>query len=172
MIRIPAAQSGPLRRLCSQPSLHLRPLNRKLAVQAVNKKMVEASLSCSYTDIKRGVKKLLQLPAPHYVVFLADNSPETGVSWCPDCVRCGPAVKRVCAEQGASLLEVLVGQRAAWKDPQHPLRQDAAIQLSGVPDLMCWGADGPTAKLGGALEKAASPGEAVGVVAKFLLDTR
>jgi hypothetical protein len=55
-------------------------------------------------------------------VFLADNSPATGVSWCPDCVRCGPAVKRVCAEQGASLLEVLVGQREVWKDPQHPLR--------------------------------------------------
>jgi hypothetical protein len=56
------------------------------------------------------------------VVFLADNSPTTGVSWCPDCVRCGPAVKRVCAEQAASLLEVLVGQRQVWKDPQHPLR--------------------------------------------------
>jgi hypothetical protein len=56
------------------------------------------------------------------VVFLADNSPATGVSWCPDCVRCGPAVKRVCAEQGASLLEVMVGERQVWRDPQHPLR--------------------------------------------------
>jgi hypothetical protein len=36
---------------------------------------------------------------------------------------------------------------------------------------MRWGPDGPTAKLGVALEKAASPAEAVAVVAKFLLDT-
>jgi hypothetical protein len=50
-------------------------------------------------------------------------------------------------------------------------RQDPVIKLSGVPDLMRWGPDGPTAKLGVALEKAASPVEAVAVVAKFLLDT-
>jgi hypothetical protein len=51
-------------------------------------------------------------------------------------------------------------------------RQDPAIKLAGVPDLMRWSADGPTAKLGVALEKAVSPVEAVAVVAKFLLDTK
>lgn len=51
-------------------------------------------------------------------------------------------------------------------------RHDPAIKLGGVPDLMRWTADGPTAKLGTALEKAASPQEAVAVVAKFLLDTQ
>lgn len=66
--------------------------------------------------------RLLALPGPHYVLFLADDDPATGVSWCPDCVRCGPAVKRVCADKNASLLEVLVGQRPVWKDPEHPLR--------------------------------------------------
>lgn len=66
--------------------------------------------------------RLLQLPGPHYVLFMADPDPATGVSWCPDCVRCGPAVKGVMAEKKASLLEVLVGQRPVWKDPQHPLR--------------------------------------------------
>lgn len=66
--------------------------------------------------------RLLELPPPHYVVFLADADPATGISWCPDCVRCGPAVKAVMADKQASLLEVLVGPRAVWKDPQHPLR--------------------------------------------------
>lgn len=66
--------------------------------------------------------RLLQLPGPHYVLFMADPDPSTGVSWCPDCVRCGPAVKNVMADKKASLLEVLVGQRAVWKDPEHPLR--------------------------------------------------
>lgn len=172
MIRVPATQTRNLTRFCQTRPPLPRPLKRNLAVQVVNRKMAEASLSCSYTDLKQGVDKLLQLPGPHYVVFLADNSPATGVSWCPDCVRCGPAVKRVCADQGASLLEVLVGQREVWKDPQHPLRNDPAIKLGGVPDLMRWGAEGPTAKLGVALEKAGSPAEAVAVVAKFLLDTK
>lgn len=66
--------------------------------------------------------RLLELPGPHYVLFMADPDPATGVSWCPDCVRCGPAVKNVMADKKASLLEVLVGQRPVWKDPQHPLR--------------------------------------------------
>ena len=67
-------------------------------------------------------RRLLQLPAPQFVLFVADDDPATGVSWCPDCVRSGPAVKGVMADKGLSLLEVLVGQRAEWKDPQHPLR--------------------------------------------------
>lgn len=68
------------------------------------------------------VCRLLELPGPHYVLFTADPDPTTGVSWCPDCVRCSPAVKNVMADKKASLLEVLVGQRPVWKDPQHPLR--------------------------------------------------
>lgn len=56
------------------------------------------------------------------MLFTADPDPTTGVSWCPDCVRCSPAVKNVMADKKASLLEVLVGQRPVWKDPQHPLR--------------------------------------------------
>lgn len=36
---------------------------------------------------------------------------------------------------------------------------------------MCWGADGPTAKMGAALEKAASPVEAVAAVAAFINST-
>jgi hypothetical protein len=66
--------------------------------------------------------RLLQQPGPHFVVFVADVDPATGVSWCPDCVRSGPAVKQVMADRGLPLLEVLVGQRSEWKDPHHPLR--------------------------------------------------
>lgn len=133
--------------------------------------MAEASLSCSYTELEDGLKRLQQLPGPHYVLFTADPDPATGVSWCPDCVRCSPAVKRVMSEKKASLLEALVGQRSVWKDPQHPLRRDPKIKLSGVPDVMCWGADGPTAKMGADLEKAASPVEAVAAVAAFINST-
>jgi hypothetical protein len=104
-------------------------------------------------------------------VFVADPDPATGVSWCPDCVRSVPAVRRTLAERGASLLEVLVGARAVWKDTAHPLRHDPAIKLGGVPELLRWTAAGPGARLGAALEKAASPVEAVAVVDKFAAET-
>lgn len=50
-------------------------------------------------------------------------------------------------------------------------RHDPKIKLSGVPDVMRWGIDGPTAKMGQDLEKAASPAEAVAVVASFINKT-
>lgn len=78
--------------------------------------------------------RLLDLPGPHYVLFMADPDPATGVSWCPDCVRCGPAVKEVMADKKAALLEVLVGPRQVWKDPQHPLRWVLVTYLCLVCD--------------------------------------
>jgi hypothetical protein len=56
------------------------------------------------------------------VVFTADPDPFTGMSWCPDCVRSVPTVRRLMREAGASLLEVEVGARPAWKSPGHPFR--------------------------------------------------
>ena len=41
--------------------------------------------------------RTLALPGPHYVLFTAVDDPATGVSWCPDCVRCCPAVKAAMA---------------------------------------------------------------------------
>lgn len=67
--------------------------------------------------------RLEQLPAPRYVLFTADPDPATGVSWCPDCVRSVPAVRRTMESEGAALLEVGVGQRADWKgNAAHPCR--------------------------------------------------
>jgi len=71
-------------------------------------------------------------------------------------------------DAGASLLEVNVGQRAAWKSPEHPFRKDSKIKLTGVPTVLGWSAAGPTARLGGELEAAASPAEAVAVVSRWL----
>jgi hypothetical protein len=68
------------------------------------------------------VVRLLQLPGPHYVIFTADSDPFTGNAWCPDCVRTVPAVRRMMHSAGASLLEVEVGPRPAWKSPAHPFR--------------------------------------------------
>lgn len=48
---------------------------------AAARKMAEASLSCAYTELQEGLQKLLALPGPHYVLFMADPDPATGVSW-------------------------------------------------------------------------------------------
>ena len=41
---------------------------------------------------------------------------------CGDCRRAVPVVEAGVAARGGSLLEVWVGPRAVWKDPQHPWR--------------------------------------------------
>lgn len=76
--------------------------------------------------------RLEALPAPRYVLFTADDDPTTGTSWCPDCVRAVPAVRRTLAECGASLLEVGVGQRGDWKgNAAHPCRRAARAGAGG-----------------------------------------
>jgi hypothetical protein len=50
-------------------------------------------------------------------------------------------------------------------------RHHSQIKLSGVPDVMRWSAEGPTAQMGQDLEKAGSPAEAVAVVAAFINKT-
>lgn len=65
-----------------------------------------------------------------------------------------------------NLLQVLVGDRPTWKSADHPFRQDARLQLSGIPTLMQWTPDGPGAQLGAEVtqsgESHMSPSVAIG----------
>lgn len=104
--------------------------------------------------------ELQKAPGPHFVVFSADNDPSTGLPWCPDCVRALPPIRAAAARAGASLLEVTVGPRTAWRgNATHPFRVDPSLKLTGVPTLFAWGAAGPARRLGPELEACASPGE-------------
>lgn len=71
----------------------------------------------------------MTLPAPHYVVFVADPNVDTGVSWCPDTERTINAVRQTLADKKASLLEVLVGPRVVWKDAHHPFKYVSSLGL-------------------------------------------
>ena len=42
--------------------------------------------------LEAGVKALLADPAPHYVLFSSNLDANSGLPWCPDCVRALPAV--------------------------------------------------------------------------------
>lgn len=61
-------------------------------------------------------------PAPHYVLFTTDIDPQTQQLWCPDCARSVDAVRAAVWATGGTLLEASVGQRPAWKSPDHPFR--------------------------------------------------
>jgi hypothetical protein len=43
-------------------------------------------------------------------------------------------------------IEIDVGDRATWRDPNHPLRVDPEFKLTGIPTLIEWTEKGPAAK--------------------------
>ncbi|GIM11284.1 hypothetical protein Vretimale_14807, partial [Volvox reticuliferus] len=103
------------------------------------------------------VAELTKAPAPHYIVFTADNDPSTGKPWCPDCVRAVPPIQAAAARSPGTLLEVTVGPRSAWKgNPSHPFRVDPQLKLTGVPTLLAWSPSGATRRLGPELEACSS----------------
>lgn len=65
---------------------------------------------------------------------------------------------------------------SVFTQSQHTIcahRTDPRFQVGGVPTLVHWTAAGAAgSKLGGDLEDAKSPEEAVALVAKFILDTK
>jgi len=114
-------------------------------------------------------------PAPHFAVFTSDKGGAGGSGgdyWCPDCVTALPAVRRAAEAAGASLLEVGVGPRAAWRgNAAHPFRR-APLSLSGVPTLVRLAEEGGgksavAARLGPELEAAGSPEAAEKLAAAF-----
>ncbi|KAF9364633.1 Thioredoxin domain-containing protein 17 [Mortierella sp. NVP85] len=71
-----------------------------------------------------------------YLYFYASIDPATGLSWCPDCVAAGPIIQKGFSELDDSviLVDVPVGDRPTWKDPEHPYRHRADA-ITAVPTL-------------------------------------
>ncbi len=42
----------------------------------------------------------------------------------------------LCEEKSLSIIECSVGDRATWKNPQHPLRTNKLFALTGVPTIL------------------------------------
>ncbi|XP_027342227.1 thioredoxin-like protein Clot [Abrus precatorius] len=72
------------------------------------------------------------------ILFLADKDPATSLSWCPDCVRAEPVIykKLEASPDDIALLRAYVGDRATWRNPQHPWRVEPKFKLTGVPTLI------------------------------------
>ncbi len=63
------------------------------------------------------------------------------------------------------------GDRAAWKDPAHPLRVDPALKLTRLPTLIHWTPIGAGMRDEGKLEAAGTEEEARKVAEVFVQST-
>ncbi|XP_010481939.1 PREDICTED: thioredoxin-like protein Clot [Camelina sativa] len=81
-----------------------------------------------------------------FILFLADDEPTTGRSWCPDCVRAEPVIFKTLEEfpEEVNLIRAYAGDRPTWRTPAHPWRVDPRFKLTGVPTLVRW--DGESVK--------------------------
>ncbi|KAF9577764.1 Thioredoxin domain-containing protein 17, partial [Lunasporangiospora selenospora] len=74
-----------------------------------------------------------------FVYYYASIDPATGKSWCPDCVQAGPIIYDHFAKlDNAVLVDVPVGDRPTWKDPNHIFRHDPIATIKAVPTLVHW----------------------------------
>jgi Eukaryotic protein of unknown function (DUF953) len=72
-------------------------------------------------------------------VFFGSIDPQTGESWCKDCVTADPVLRRACVSTRPDLIlfECPVGERSDWKQqPQHPYRQHPLLRLERIPTLL------------------------------------
>lgn len=75
-----------------------------------------------------------------FYVFFGSEVPETGESWCPDCVMADPVIRATLSRITARpvhLVECPVGDRASYKGrADHPYRVHPHIRLQRIPTVV------------------------------------
>ena len=72
-------------------------------------------------------------------LFFGAEDPQTGESWCPDCVTADPVLRRTISARrpDLTLYECPVGQRSEWKNhPEHPYRLHPLFRVARIPTLV------------------------------------
>jgi hypothetical protein len=95
-------------------------------------------------EAEREVERLTRERGSALLLFFGSEDPQTGQSWCPDCVTADPVLRRACRElmPALTLFECPVGARSDWKNrPEHPYRQHATLRIARIPTLL-WLEDG------------------------------
>ncbi|KAI7800650.1 putative thioredoxin domain-containing protein 17 [Triplophysa rosa] len=71
--------------------------------------------------------------------YFSGDKDEQGKSWCPDCVKAEPVVRREMSHlpEGSVFIYCQVGDRPYWKDPNNDFKK--TLKLTGVPTLLCYG---------------------------------
>ncbi|KAF2349561.1 Protein of unknown function DUF953 thioredoxin-like [Trinorchestia longiramus] len=71
-------------------------------------------------------------------MFSGGKNPNTGKSWCPDCVVAKPIVDSAVAKASEDFVYIYcsVGDRDFWKDKNCVFRTDPNLRLKSVPTLI------------------------------------
>ncbi len=77
---------------------------------------------------------------PINVLFSGGKDAETGISWCPYCVRAQPVVEEALslAPEDSHFIYCDVGERTYWRDKECPFRTDPRTKLVFLPTLLRW----------------------------------
>eukprot|EP01091_Cochliopodium_minus_P003296 TRINITY_DN1313_c0_g1_i1.p1 TRINITY_DN1313_c0_g1~~TRINITY_DN1313_c0_g1_i1.p1 ORF type:complete len:132 (+),score=28.59 TRINITY_DN1313_c0_g1_i1:8-403(+) len=75
-----------------------------------------------------------------FVYFRAETDPNTGLSWCPDCVKSDPVVKNVFenAPRGTTLIRCNIKRSEYRQNPSYVYRTHNNIKLKCIPTLIHW----------------------------------
>ena len=105
---------------------------------------------------------------PKVLLLFVAGDDETGESWCPDCRLATPVIYSLLDGRGFTVIEIDVGDKPTWKDPDHELRRSDKFKLTGVPTLMKWGQKGIIARLDSELETCKTTSDVEVFVREFL----
>jgi thiol-disulfide isomerase/thioredoxin len=75
-------------------------------------------------------------PSQLILIFMANDDPKTGQSWCPDCAKAKPIIDEVMKEfKHCDVAYVLVGARDEWKRNDNPYRLHE-LKVTNVPTVI------------------------------------
>ncbi|PWA03216.1 hypothetical protein BB558_000624 [Smittium angustum] len=87
---------------------------------------------------------------PVFVLFFGRELPETGVSYCPDCVKADPIIREALSTLPEyTLVEVPVDRKTMSDSPTLIYRTREDIKLTAVPTLAKWTNDGMVIEING-----------------------
>ncbi len=75
-----------------------------------------------------------------YLLFYATENPQTGKSWCPDCVRAKPLIDSKLSQltESTALVIANVDRDAYRGNPSYPYRTDPRFEIQCVPTFIRW----------------------------------
>jgi hypothetical protein len=91
------------------------------------------------TEVESVLTSLQRDRGDALLLFFGSEDPETGASWCPDCVTADPVLRAACVRLRPELTlhECPVGARSAWKNvADHPYRLHPALRIARIPTLL------------------------------------
>jgi hypothetical protein len=86
-----------------------------------------------------GLDELLAQPGEQLLLFFGSEDPETGDSWCADCVTADPVLRAAIhrLRPAVTCHECPVGVRSDWKQvADHPYRVHGRLRVARIPTLI------------------------------------